>query len=185
MKKYSNFNEIPQFYQANYSVDVSLSYLVQFLEGLKRDSDTNLDLDPEYQRGHVWSEDKQIKFVEYFLRGGRSGRDIYFNGAGFHGHAEINECDPRAWQLTLVDGKQRLTALLRFLNDEIPAFGTLYSKYKGNTRANLPGLKIHVADFRTYKEVLEWYIDLNDGGVVHTEEEIEKVRRLINQEEKK
>lgn len=29
-------------------------------------------------------------------------------------------------------------------------------------------------------QVLRWYLALNDGGVVHTEDELFKVRRLLN-----
>jgi len=30
-----------------------------------------LNLDPDFQRAHVWTEDKQIAFVEFCLRGGQ------------------------------------------------------------------------------------------------------------------
>jgi len=31
-------------------------------------------------------------------------------------------------------------------------------------------------------EVLQWYLDFNSGGVVHTEEELKKVRELLESE---
>jgi hypothetical protein len=31
---------------------------------------------------------------------------------------------------------------------------------------------------------LQWYLDLNDGGVVHTKEELDKVRGLLTLEPK-
>ena len=38
-----------------------------------------LQLNPEFQRGHVWTEEQQIAWVEYYLRGGKSGNTIYLN----------------------------------------------------------------------------------------------------------
>ena len=31
------------------------------------------------------------------------------------------------------------------------------------------------------KEILEWYIDMNFGGTPHTNEEIERVKKMIQQ----
>ncbi len=36
-------------------------------------------------------------------------------------------------------------------------------------------------DLRTEKEVLQWYVDMNSGGTPHTSEEIERVKRMIEQ----
>jgi hypothetical protein len=42
-----------------------------------------------------------------------------------------------------------------------------------------------VNDLRTRKEVLQWYLDLNTGGTIHTSDEIEKVKRLLAAETKR
>ena len=80
-----------------------------------------------------------------------------------------------------VDGLQRLTAIRRFVKNEITAFSTYYKDYKGSVRI-LGNIKINVNDLKTKKEVLNWYVEMNDGGVVHTKEEIDKVKNMINEE---
>ena len=42
------------------------------------------------------------------------------------------------------------------------------------------GFRWHVNDLSTYSEVLQWYLDLNSGGTVHTEEELNRVQQLLS-----
>lgn len=39
----------------------------------------DLQLNPEFQRRHVWTQEQQKKYIEFILRGGKTGRDFYFN----------------------------------------------------------------------------------------------------------
>ena len=73
-----NFREIPQFTKSgSYQVNMSLEFLVKQIDTWIREE--GLQLNPDFQRGHVWSEDQQVKFIEYVLRGGKSGKILYFN----------------------------------------------------------------------------------------------------------
>lgn len=40
-------------------------------------------------------------------------------------------------------------------------------------------MKVNVNDLKTKREVLEWYVQMNAGGTPHSPEEIERVRRLM------
>jgi len=165
--------DIPQFTRAKYEIDVPWSYLQHTLD--RYGEDGLLNLDPDFQRAHVWTVDQQIKFVEFSLRGGASARNIYFNCCdwmnGFKGIVE------------LVDGKQRIAAVLAFINNEIPVFGLLLKDYEeGKLYPFEPSFRFHINDLKTRKEVLQWYLDFNDGGVVHTNDELDKVRKLLAQE---
>ncbi len=76
-----------------------------------------------------------------------------------------------------------MTAILGFLGNEVPVFGGyVYSDFGDKLRVILPRLKLHVNNLKTRAEVLQWYLDLNTGGVVHTSAEIEKVQRLLTEE---
>lgn len=163
-----HYRDIPQFTRdASYAVDVTLDYIEDAIQRYQKDY--GLDLNPDFQREHVWTEKQQIAYVEFLLRGGRSSRDIYFNHPGWMRSMKGN--------MVLVDGKQRLQAVHRFLTNEIPAFGTLYKNFEG--RPGLITLKFHVNTLQTREEVLQWYIDMNAGGTPHTDEEIEKVRQMM------
>lgn len=134
-----------------------------------------MEMEPDFQRAHVWDDEKRSKFVEHILQGGISGRDIYWNCSTWMGSFDT--------PMQLVDGLQRITALVKFMNDEIPAFGKKCSEYEGRMTQSV-GLRFHVNDLQTRAEVLKWYLELNTGGVVHTEEELEKVRGLLEAEER-
>jgi len=165
------FSDIPQFTRtANYSVTVSLKNLKKMVDVAIKDN--GLQLCPDFQRGHVWTEAQQIAYVEYLLRGGTSGRDVYFNHPGW------NSGEPGEY--VCVDGLQRITALLRFVNNEITVFGSLYSEYEDTLRIH-QGIVWHVNDLQTKTEVLTWYIEMNDGGTPHTPEEIERVKKMIQE----
>lgn len=173
------FQDIPQFTrEAPYKVDVCWGYLKKYMEGQAQDG-LKIDLDPDFQRGHVWSKDKQIAYIEFALRGGTSAQDLYFNCPGYSA-GELGE-------YVLVDGKQRLTAVLDFLDDRVPVFGGhRFSDFADRLRAlGNPSFRWRINDLRTRAEVLQWYLDLNTGGVVHTKEEIGKVKRLLAKETRK
>ena len=155
---------------STYSIDLPMDYLES---SLKRYTEHyNLDMNPDFQRGHVWTEEQQIAFVEYALRGGVSGKDIYFNAANWQGNGDVGD-------MVIVDGKQRLEAIRKFLRGELVVFG----KYRHDDffRPQI-GLKFHINNLKTRKEVLQWYCDFNAGGVVHSKEEIARVKKLIEKE---
>ena len=168
----SKFSEIEQYTSdGNYTVDIPVLYLDETLEHYSK---YNLELMPDFQRGHVWTEDKQVAFVEHFLKGGRGPEIIRFNCHGWMRNTTGNS-------MVLVDGLQRLTALLRFMNNEIPAFGTFYHDFTDRLPVKL-SVKFIVNDLPTRADVLQWYINLNSGGVVHSQEEIDRVQDLLKME---
>lgn len=166
------YDDIPQFTKSgSYRVTVDWKYLLEHLNEWENErGGAKLDMNPDFQRLHVWTEEQQIAYVEYILRGGMSGRDIYFNCVGWSG-------DYRG-PFVLVDGKQRLQAATKFLTNAIPVFNGHYFKdIEGRIRAHF---NFNVNDLKTPKEVVQWYIEMNTGGTPHTKEEIEKARAILN-----
>lgn len=176
--KSPKFQNIPQFTRVpGYSVDVPWAYLKNHLarEQEAAQEGGGIDLNPDFQRGHVWTPEKQTAFVEFILRGGESAKNLYFNCPNFR--------SGNTKGYVLVDGKQRLTAALAFLDDQVPVFGGwVYSDFTDKMDFLTARFRWNVNDLHTRAEVLQWYLDLNTGGVVHTNEEIEKVRALLAQE---
>lgn len=160
--------EIPQFPHSGYFVHISWDYLIRHIE---HESEVGLVLEPDYQRGHVWSEAQQIAYVEYGLMGGESGMVITTNCPGwmvdFRGPYE------------LVDGLQRVSAVLRFLNNEIPAFGHKLADYRDKLSSMRPRFEWRVFSLPTRAEVLQLYLLMNSGGVVHSPKELQRVKRLL------
>ena len=172
------FSEIPQFTRsAEYRVNVSWSYLENHLKHLHRpDMGCPLVLDPDFQRAHVWNDAKRTKYVEFILRGGQSSRDVYLNCSTWM----ASYSSP----IVLVDGKQRIEAVRRFLSNQLPAFGHLFGEYEDRLRTVGPDFVFHVNNLKTRREVLQWYLDINSGGVVHTEKELKAVQNCLNKNHK-
>lgn len=165
-----HFRDIPQFTRSPaYAVNIDWVHLEHTLTRWLG-ADYNLDLDPDFQRGHVWTTAQQTAFVEYGLRGGRARMDLLFNCPGWR---EGGNTD-----FVLVDGKQRLEAVRKFLRNELQVFGHLYRGFEGKLGIMGPSFKFCVNDLKTRAEVLAWYLELNEGGVVHTKEELDRVREL-------
>lgn len=166
----SRFKDIPKITVAYYRINMPFDLIEDWI---KKNEDI-IDLSPDYQRDHVWTEDQEISFVEWILRGGSSGQEIYWNCPGWM----ISFKGP----LELVDGKQRVKAVLRFMHDEIPAFGCKLSQYEDHGALSNLCLMFNVADLKRRADVLQWYVDLNRGGTVHNPEEIDRVVQLIEAE---
>ena len=171
------FRDIPQFTRgAHYAVDVEWGYLSTFFT--RHIVEDRLDINPEFQRGFCWSSQQKKNYIQYILRGGMSGRDIYCN-CPFWQFGSVQPKDPQ-WQYVLVDGKQRLDAVLGFLNNEFTIFDDHYFKdFTDKLRMSSGGFKWHINTLKTYNEVLDWYIQLNTGGTVHDQSEIDRVKDLI------
>lgn len=81
--KYDRFDDIPKFIcGGHYCIDIHPDSLPRILSTMQRDD--GLQLDPDFQRAHVWSRSQQISYVEYFLKGGMSGLDIFLNKPSWH-----------------------------------------------------------------------------------------------------
>ena len=77
MDKITKFSDIPQFTRAgSWECNFDIEGIARWIEQEQREG---LQLNPKFQRGHVWTEEQQIAFLEYFFRGGKSGLVVYFN----------------------------------------------------------------------------------------------------------
>lgn len=164
------FDQIPQLPRAMFACDVPWGMLE---EHLARWVDDGLDLDPDYQRAHVWTSAQQIAYVEYMLRGGEVGRGVTFNCPGW--------LRGKRKRFELVDGKQRIEAVRAFLRGDIPAFGRLYAEYEDELSVDL-SFRFRVCTLQTREEILTLYLNINAGGTPHSEEELNRVRAMLESE---
>lgn len=167
------YSDIKVFPQCHYKVTIGWTDLNDYIKRMEQIY--NADLNPDFQRDHVWTTDQQVKYCEYILRGGTSGRDVYCNCPGWM----VGKFEG---PYTLVDGKQRIEAVRAFLNNKIKVFNHYNKDFKGCIRVTDTYFNWHVAAIENRKELLEWYLNFNAGGTVHSQEELERVKRMINQE---
>ena len=167
-----NFSDFRTFPHCSYRVDIGWDHLEFHISTSVEE--TKLDLNPDFQRGHVWTEQQQSAFCEYILKGGTSGKELYFNHPGWM----------KDWkgEYVIVDGKQRLEAVRCFMRNEIKVFGHYLSEFSNKPDIITARFSWNVASVKTRAEVLQWYLDFNAGGTPHSQDEIERVRNLLEQE---
>lgn len=176
MGKITRFKDIPKFTRdGSWQADFDFKYLIQFID--EHVKEYGLQLNPKFQRGHVWTEEQQIKWLEFFFRGGKTSRVIYLNYPGWHGGVPDGDYN----DFVCVDGLQRLTAIRRFMNGEIPIFGSYINEFEDRMSVVSDSIKVNINNLKSEKEVLQWYVDMNAGGTPHTDEEIERVKKMISE----
>ncbi len=169
-----DFGTIKKFtHQGNYCVSTDLRDFKYTIDRYIEKYD--LQMNPDFQRGHVWTVEQQIKFIEFLLKGGKTD-PVQFN------HTEWMSNNMSEGEMVCVDGLQRSTAIIKFLDDELPIFGGYTISQIDNLKIFDVSLQISVNNLKTRKEVLQWYIELNDGGTPHTTEEISKVKKMVEDE---
>jgi len=110
-------NSLKDIYPAN--VKVSRDVFSVYELKRKYEERETVKLDPEFQRGDVWSRKQQSELIESILMG-IPLPVMYF-------------AEDKFGNLQVIDGRQRLTALFKFLNNEFnisssPILGYLKSK---------------------------------------------------------
>lgn len=173
MTKIKTFQDIPQMTHAHYHCDQGWDHVQSWITRLKKELTLGLDMNPDFQRRYVWTTQQQIDYIEWCLKGGKSGREIYWNCPNWM----------RVWKgpMEIVDGKQRIQAVLAFINDTIKVFGRTCSQLKGKNCLSLltASFSFNVNNLTRRSDVLQWYIDMNTGGTMHTTIEINNVQKLL------
>lgn len=159
------FKDIEKFPHSNYSSDVDWLTMDTQIASFGQGGGVNLN--PVYQRGYVWSDAQRTAYIEYILKGGRTGKDIYFNAVNWQGSGPMGV-------LELVDGKQRIEAVRSFLSNKTPIFnGHYYKDFTDRIRLGQASFKFHINNLSSPLEVVDWYLGLNTGGSVHTPKDLE------------
>ncbi len=173
--KYSDIEQLPTSHYQTHCRWNFLEETLLYWNDKSIDGWLGLNLDPDFQRGHVWTMDKRIEYIEYCLKGGESSRNILFN--------HPNWLTNYQGEMVLLDGKQRLESVRMFIRNEIPIFGGYrlndFEDSHKLLRSNNAHLILNVFTLKTRRDILKFYLDLNSGGVVHTSEELNKVKEML------
>jgi len=169
------YTDIPQY------IGLESSKLTLHLSDFKRiiekfTEEDGLNLSPDFQRDYVWTDVQKSRYIEHLLKGGKTGITLIFNYPGWN--------KGESGGMEVIDGKQRISAILDFLNNKITAFGYFYRDFKGQIPLRYY-VEYVIVDFKSRVDVLKLYLQLNEAGTPHTEAELTKVRKLLVEEETK
>lgn len=130
---------------------------------------------PDYQRGRVWTDDQCARFIGFLVEGGEAP-PVYVQ----RWPLRTSKADE------ILDGLQRITAVQRFLANNVPmelTDGTrlFLCDLPENDQRLLTGnagptIVLQYVLYETRADVLDMYLRLNRGGTPHAESEIDRVR---------
>lgn len=164
--------------------DVGWPYLEKHLQD--DIEETGLDIDPPFQRAHVWSDAQRVAFIEAVICGVSVSNRITIAHVGRRAYDMANGVE--ALHAVLLDGKQRLETIRRFIRGELRVFAGVDGRAEGYTHFEMADTIRRVGRFSvewrivvvpTWEDVLRLYILMNGGGTPHTAEELDKVRVML------
>lgn len=169
--------ENSSFSKNNYQVNIDLNHFIKsmllhtYYDKLEiKNDECNITskewlerVTPEFQRkNNKWTKKMKIKFIENLLKGVKTELLLF----------RMKEGD----DAQIIDGLQRTTAILDFLDGKIKAFG--FSRKDFSNKLNSfahHNLIIKIYTFNTWKEVGKFYIDMNEN-ITHSKADIQKAK---------
>lgn len=171
---------------STWKADYALTRIEAMVADFDNDARTmggQLELNPDFQRGHVWTQEKQVAYIENLFRG-VAPRNLRFNCPSWEGKAEAGDMNPA--DIVCIDGLQRLTAVREFMAGKFKVFGEYYAEdLKGTSfdpkRATSWTMTVEIFNIPNRADLLQFYLDINRGGVVHSDDEITRVQGLLDE----
>ena len=130
---------------------------------------------PKFQRENdKWSIEMQISFVENVILGTSSTLILAYTTNGDKNRIGIKR------DCILLDGLQRFTAISAWLDGEFPIFNDVYASEEliDKVEFMVDGLKIRIYMFNDEKEMVEFYIKMNEN-ITHSSEDIKKAKEYL------
>ncbi len=124
------------------------------------DKNNRLELRPDFQRNEVWTRSAQIMLIDTIIKGIPIPK-IYIKSVIKEGNT----------YRVVIDGQQRLTAILKFVNDKLALNNPYCGEYVGKKFKDLPE--------EIKNEILRYKIDINEI-FNPTDEEIRDLYARVN-----
>ena len=161
-------NQDVRLYFSNFTIESILS----------RYYSLGINLNPDYQRELVWNEEDNICLI-----------DSIFNNVDIGKFAFIHTSDEE-WQKThysyeVLDGKQRLNAIILFYENRFPYKGKYFNDLSYEDRRAFCNHQISYADVKnaSKKEIYKYFLLLNRTGKPMDKKQLEYIEQLYNKED--
>ena len=137
-------------------------------------NDRGIDMNPTYQRGIVWTDKQREELLDSIFNRIDIGKFVFIQ----------NKYVPGGYSWTVLDGKQKINALVDFYQDKFPYKGYYYSEL-GFERQHLitdHSISVGMLDesYADENTILEYFIRLNSTGTPMDKKHLEFVKTLIN-----
>ena len=131
----------------------------------------NLNMEPDYQRGHIWNLDDKVALIDSIFNNIEIGKFVFiFTGYEGNSHYEI------------LDGKQRLTALVEFFEGRFKYRGKTFFEMHWRDQNHFEHYSISYARTEnpmTDEQKYKYFIKMNTFGKAQDPAHIEHVKNLL------
>jgi hypothetical protein len=130
-----------------------------------------LDMEPDYQRGNVWTLDDKVKLIDSIFNNVDIGKFVFIK-LPFREGCPSYEC---------LDGKQRVTALVEFNEGRFAYKGMTIHQMCGHDQDHFGDYPISMAHLSpmTDKQKYEYFLKLNMGGKAQDPRHLAYVKGLL------
>ena len=159
-----------------------ISYYNYCIEGLLLSYFHNgIDLNPDYQRSSVWTEEQKVKLIDSIYRHINIGSIVLVEKKWFNNQEIVSD------MYEILDGKQRLSAIIDYVSSKFPYRGKYYYELSGATRSEFENQQILVGKLSLGRggaaydknKVIEQFIRLNECGTSMDISVIERAKQMI------
>jgi len=164
------------------NTDIRLNYTQTTLSGLLNKAYSfGINFEPEYQREFVWNLEDKVSLIDSIFNNVDIGKFTFI-------YYESEQWQETGFSYEILDGKQRLRAILDYYEDRFKYKGKLFSELSHRDRWHFESYGVVNAEAHniTKEQILRYFIMLNTGGRIMAKEQIDKVRGMLeNSEEDK
>jgi len=163
--KGTNFRQEEKYYIRMYNSGIGSLLNMVYHAGV--------EMDVEYQRGHVWTKADKIELIDSIFNNIDIGKFVFIQ-RDFGTNGKLYE---------VLDGKQRLTAITEFYEDRFKYKGFYYSELSGMDKNKFEnhGIAYGYLENPNKEAIFETFIKLNTCGKPMASKHIEKVKKLLNE----
>jgi len=124
---------------------------------------------PDFQRPRVWTLEQNVKLIESMWKGIPIGTYSVNQIQNFEMESETFQ----KYDSLLLDGQQRIAAILDYMGDKFAVFGNLFSDLSVPDQRHFEQLKFpyRLTHFQEIEDITEYYDTMNFGGVEHAPEQ--------------
>ena len=151
--------------------DVHLSFYSTSLSSLFSNAYYfGVDMDPDYQREYVWSEEDKVALIDSIFNNIDIGKFVFV-------HKDYGE----DFLYEILDGKQRMRAILDYFENRFPYKGKYFNDLCNEDRNWFENKIISVAEIPdTNKNViLKYFVMLNSAGKTMDKRNLERVKGMM------
>lgn len=135
-----------------------------------------INFEPEYQRDYVWELEDKVALIDSIFNCVDIGKFVFIRNE--YGDKYLYE---------ILDGKQRIRAILDFYEDRFKYQGCYFSDLSWQEQNHVMNYNINTAEIShiTKEQTLRYFLMLNVGGKAMAKEQLDKVREMLEEEKAK